>query len=75
MLQQHGERIPPCVSSGAQSLESSDVMIGMLISGAGIPPKDRIGLRSYVPGELLDKILKSHRQIPFLMFSIACNLN
>jgi hypothetical protein len=49
MRQQHCERIPPRVSSGAQSPESSDVPIGMLISGAVIPPEDRICLRGYVP--------------------------
>ncbi len=75
MLQQYRERIPPCISSGAQSLESSDVPISMLIPGTGIPPKDRIGLRGYIPSKLLDKLLKSHRQIPFLMFSMACNPN
>lgn len=36
---------PQCISSGAQSLESSDVTLGMLISSTGIPSKNRIGLR------------------------------
>jgi hypothetical protein len=71
MHQQHGERIPPCVSSGAQSLESSDVTVSVLICGTGISPKDRIDLRSYFPGELLNKRFKGHRQIPILMFSMA----
>jgi hypothetical protein len=37
----------------------------VLISGADIPAKDRIGLRGYVSGELLNKLLNGHRQNPF----------
>lgn len=75
MLQQHCKSIPPCVSSGAQFLESRDITFSVLISGAGIPAKDRIGLRGYVSGELLNKLLNGHRQIPFWMFSMACKPN
>jgi hypothetical protein len=75
MSQQHCESIPPYISSRAQFLESSDVTVSVLISGTGISPKDCIGLRGHIPGELLNKLLKGHRQIPFLMFSMACSPN
>ncbi|HYO54307.1 hypothetical protein [Archangium sp.] len=76
MREKHCERIPSGIAMSTQLIKRGQALVGVLVSGLGITPPYRLGLRLHMPCKLRDKLFKfCHGQIPFLTFSMASKPN